>query len=475
MTPNFPEEVATHWLAAIRAASDGEWQLAEREIREAGRLGLPDAMVESFLASGVRSRAESWRWVGRIGFVSLLWAGGLVLLFAGGKILSALTLRSVERDDPNGNVPRQTRNLRTIYRAVVAVAGLYWYVSLPFVALLVIALTVAVYYAFMMIGRIPIQLVAILGIGALVTIFAIVRSLFVRIRDEDDPGRAVTEQEAPGLWALAREVAAEVGTRPVDEIWLTPGTELAVFERGSMLARLRDNARRALILGAGVLEGLDIRAMRAVLAHEYGHFSHRDTAGGDIALRVQGGMFNFAVALAEAGYAVWWNLGFQFLRLYSLLYRRIAHGAIRLQEVLADRVAIQRYGLEAFREGLSHVVRRSIEFEHLANTEIGEAITSQRPVANLYALQPPADPDVINELESSIRQALDTETTADDTHASPVDRFRLGGRINGGSSSGPDGPAWTLFQDPDSLKQAMHDFLVDRVAQKYELVRERGV
>jgi Zn-dependent protease with chaperone function len=29
-----------------------------------------------------------------------------------------------------------------------------------------------------------------------------------------------------------------------------------------------------------------VDAFRAVLAHEYGHFTNRDTAGGEIALRV---------------------------------------------------------------------------------------------------------------------------------------------------------------------------------------------
>jgi hypothetical protein len=76
-----------------------------------------------------------------------------------------------------------------------------------------------------------------------------------------------------------------------------------------------------------------------VLAHEYGHLSHRDTAGGDVALRVNRDMMKFAYAMARAGQAVWWNTAFQFLRVYHFLFRRISHGATRLQEVLADWAA----------------------------------------------------------------------------------------------------------------------------------------
>jgi hypothetical protein len=73
-----------------------------------------------------------------------------------------------------------------------------------------------------------------------------------------------------------------------------------------------------------------------VLAHEYGHLAHSDTAGGDVALRVNLDMMKFAFAMARARHAVWWNIGFQFLRLYHVLFRRISYGATWLQEVLAS-------------------------------------------------------------------------------------------------------------------------------------------
>jgi Zn-dependent protease with chaperone function len=339
-------------------------------------------------------------------------------------------------------------------------------VSLPFVALVVLALTGGVIYAFFSIGRVPIKLVLILGVGAAVTLYAIVRSCFVKVRDDEDPGRGVTEADAPGLWETAREVAAAVGTRPVDEIWLTPGTDLAVFERGSMGERMKDRARRALILGAGVLDGFEQHAFCAVLAHEYGHFSHRDTAGGDVALRVRHGMFQFAMALAAAGYAVWWNLGFQFLRLYDFLFRRISHGATRLQEVLADRVAVQKFGFESFKEGLTHAIRRSIQFENLAGHEIEHAIEERRAVANLYGLKLSEDPEARADVERRVREALEAETSEDDTHPSPNDRLRLASRIPATSTGHRTGMVWELFRDPAGLMAEMTALIARRVAER---------
>ena len=181
-------------------------------------------------------------------------------------------------------------------------------------------------------------------------------------------------------------MAGAVGTRPVDEIRVTPGTDLAVYERGKSADKRQDKATRILILGVGVLNGFTRNAFRAVLAHEYGHFSHRDTAGGEVALRVNKDMVTFAYAMAAAGQAVWYNLAFQFLRAYHFIFRRITHGATRLQEILADRVAVYLYGARAFEEGLTHVIYRDVEFNHLAVREINAANAGRRALQNIYEL-----------------------------------------------------------------------------------------
>jgi Zn-dependent protease with chaperone function len=129
------------------------------------------------------------------------------------------------------------------------------------------------------------------------------------------------------------------------------------------------------------LNDFRVQAFRAVLAHEYGHFTHRDTAGGDISLRVTNDMMKFAYALAAAGQATMWNVGFVFFRFYNFLFRRISHGASRLQEILADRMAALKYGADAFEEGLTHAIRRSIEFPITANREITLAVQAGRASA----------------------------------------------------------------------------------------------
>jgi len=314
----------------------------------------------------------------------------------------------------------------------------------------VIATAIGVFYIFWIMGSIPIKIVALLGAGAIGTIYKMIRSLFLKVHFED-PGRLLKYDEAPALWNLTREVASVLHTRPVDEIRVTPNTELAVYERGTWKEKIQNNAHRILILGLAVVNDFKQNEFRAVLAHEYGHFSHRDTAGGEIALRVRADMTKFFYSLAAAGQVTWWNVAFRFLQLYNLIFRRISHGATRLQEVLADRVAAQTYGTTAFTNGLTHVIRRDIEFNDLVRDEIDDAIKSNRPVQNLYQLVAHSE----ELIELKVKKSLNRKTTEDDTHPSPVDRFSYVAAVAGSTPEGNTEPVWDLFDNRTVLTQEM--------------------
>lgn len=445
--------MATHYFNAIRALNDEDWTTAEKEIKRAESMGLPADAVQAFLDTGVHSRAMVWSYTYLALYLVAAWAVGLVLLFISGKVLSSMTLRSIETADPNQPADSRQLSLRKIYRTLINVAGFYYYISIPVVIFLVVAVAGAVIYGFLMLGQIPIKLTLIIVVGVLVTVYQMIRSLFSRTARED-PGRALSQEEAPGLWALTRDVAEKVGTRPVDEIRLTPGTDLAVYERGSFRERMQDRAQRNLILGVGVLNGFSRNAFRAVLAHEYGHFRHRDTAGGDVALRVNSDMIRFANAMIRSGQATWWNIAFHFLRLYHFIFRRITHGATRLQEVLADRIAVRLFGAKAFEEGLSHAIRRDVEFSHLATAEIRRAVDTKQAMQNLYELS-----EIKTETEKTIaakvHAAINRETTEDDTHPSPADRFRLASRITSEGETPASGTVWEFFTDRQALTAEM--------------------
>lgn len=146
---NFPEIAESHYFSAILAATDHRWTEAEKEIHRAEELGLPHKTVEEFLASGVSRGASEWRFATYALYVVVAWIAGLGLLFVSGKVLSRVTLQSIGSSATLKTTftPREI-GIRKVYRRLIEVAGWYYYISLPFVVLLLLAVAGGVFYAF---------------------------------------------------------------------------------------------------------------------------------------------------------------------------------------------------------------------------------------------------------------------------------------------------------------------------------------
>lgn len=455
----------THYFKAIRLAMEGNYSEAENELQQAEKLGLPSESAQVIRTGIERTQDQAYFGLGKYfkyGFYLVgAWILGLIVLFIVGKILSIKTLHSIENSDSNDITGGGQAGLRKFYKTVINVAGIYYYLSQPIVMLLVITLTLGIIGFFFWVGTIPIKLVVIIGFVGLATIFYMLKSFFIRPKLED-PGRILSEDEATGLWDLVRDVAKTLETRPVDEIRITSASELAVYERGGIRAKMQDKAERVLIVGMATLNGFSQNAFRAVLAHEYGHFSNRDTAGGDVAFRVNTDIINLARSMAESGTATFYNIAFQFLRFYHFLFRRITHGASRLQEILADRVAVYQYGADAFREGLSHVILRELEFNHVAEKEINAAFATNRALQNLYNLTID-DETIKKDLKQQFDEYISRPTTEDDSHPSPQDRFKLIAQIKPKEIEPISGEVWDLFNDKEALTAEMNTRLENRL------------
>jgi Zn-dependent protease with chaperone function len=233
--------------------------------------------------------------------------------------------------------------------------------------------------------------------------------------------------------------------------------------------------------------------LKAILAHEYGHFTNRDTAGGDLALHVRSSLLRSAEAMAAGGAAGWYNPAWLFLNGFYKIYLRVSHGASRLQEVLADRWAAVTYGARAFADGLRHVVRRSVTFDLMVDREVEAAIAEGRPVQNLYALTPPValavrgaagaaagpsgaaaganEPEEQLEerpfeevLEEQVARAMYAQGSAYDSHPPPADRIEALERLEGlPREEEDDRLALSLLESREALEGAMTAEINDRV------------
>lgn len=483
-----PDEVVTHYYAGLEAAVNKRWTEAEDEFVKAQELGFPADVADRIMDElGISRNAKRWHLLIFSLYGVAGWACGLVLLLLLGLVLSRLTLKSIKTMTEKGQTEEKgnVHIIRSIYAIVLRLTSFYFYISIPVVLILVIAAGGGVIYSFFLIGRIPIKLALIIVVAVLVTTGGMIKSLFIRVRD-DDPGPRLEEDDAPTFFNGLREISSKIGAPMVDSVFLVPNATAAVFERGSFWKRLSGETEKCLILGLGLLNGMTQLQLKSILAHEFGHISNRDTAGGSMALHVRRSIHASAEAMAAGGAAAWYNPAWLFINAFYRIFLIVSQGSSRLQEVLADQWAVLAYGSSAFIEGLTHVVRRGIEYNLIADLEIDQAIQERRNLNNLYSLQVPEKwpetntSDNIDEgakgndektqltpkekIEGVFIEAMNKKTSHYDSHPAPQQRIGWVENLKNVPSVEDDrSPAWDLLDNAKTLQDIMTGDINTRV------------
>ena len=99
-----------------------------------------------------------------------------------------------------------------------------------------------------------------------------------------------------------------------------------------------------------------------------------------------------------------------------------------------------------------------MEFHHLGAKEIDASVEARRTLQNLYELR--LDQNLNLE---EIEESLNRETSEDDTHPCPNDRFRLTRRIVGANELPATGMVWDLFKNREALTSEMTSLVQSEV------------
>jgi Zn-dependent protease with chaperone function len=455
-----PNNPVGHYYSGISAAIDQNWITAENEIRLSEKLGFPHEYVQRALDAGIGFQASIQRIIRTGIYVFVIWIAVLVALLLIGSILSQMTLAALNRNHglTSAEITSTERLMRRVYSIVIAIAGGYFYISIPILILIVITTIGLIFYGFLAFGTIPLRLALIILIIGFYTLYAIIRSLFMR-RGQQDPGEELIRANGIYLWQTLETVAKQLGTRPVDRVFVTPGTEIAVYERGSWWKRLRGQGERCLVLGLGALPGMDQGQFCSIIAHEYGHFNHADTAGGDLANMVSFHIHAIASGLVALRMASWYNPVWLFINGYYRIFLRITRGASRLQEILADRYAAIKFGVQNLKTGLEHIIHQEFLFSYQLNAEATSAKQEQRELRNLYTL-PPVENNT--DVETAFQKAMTTRTSAYDSHPSPCDRMRFleKAQISSSIDQHDPHPVWELLSISTNLQVEMTGLVI---------------
>jgi Zn-dependent protease with chaperone function len=339
----------------------------------------------------------------------------------------------------------------------------------------------------------------IAGTGsAFLAVFLLKALVFIK-RGSGSSGVEITAAEQPALFAFLHRLADEAGAPRPRRVYLSGGVNAAVFYDLS-LVNLLIPSRKSLEIGLALVNVLSLGELKAVLAHELGHFAQRSMAVGSwvyIAQQVAGHIVarrdafdSFLVRLSHfdlrIGWIGWllrliiWSLRSLLDLLFSVVV--LAQRALaREMEFQADRVAVSVSGSDALVHALYRLGAADQAWDRAVDFANGE-LRAGRGVQDLFALQTrvisqmrrvlsdpgygvvPPLPGAHPELHRLFKEVLAAPPKMWSTHPSNVDREANAKRAY--VAAGIDErSAWTLFADPQALRERVSLHLAPKAPQ----------
>jgi Zn-dependent protease with chaperone function len=201
-----------------------------------------------------------------------------------------------------------------------------------------------------------IVLIGFMALGSALLALYFIKGLFKFPRGDDHEGIEITEADHPRLFAFIRQICADTGAPAPAKIALSPEVNAGVFYTCTFWS-LFFPVPKNLHIGLGLVNCLNLTEFKAVLAHEFGHFSQRSmrlgtyiyTANRIISEIIFGRdwLDKSLAAFDPVLNVIRWVLG----RLFRVI--NFAHASLsRQMEFQADLVSVSVSGSDAIIHGL---------------------------------------------------------------------------------------------------------------------------
>ncbi|THU33490.1 hypothetical protein FAM09_25415 [Niastella caeni] len=172
---------------------------------------------------------------------------------------------------------------------------LFFIVYLILIFLSVLLAIACVYFGFALIVAIPrfitIMLgIGLVGLGVMVFIF-LVKFIFSVARYDRSGIVEIKEKDHPKLFAFIRLLTKDTQTPFPKRIYLSPEVNACVFYDSSFLSMFFP-VKKNLQIGLGLVNAVNLSEFKAILAHEFGHFSQRSMKLGSFVYNVNRVIYN---------------------------------------------------------------------------------------------------------------------------------------------------------------------------------------
>ncbi|MEU6243690.1 M48 family metalloprotease [Streptomyces sp. NPDC047024] len=221
------------------------------------------------------------------------------------------------------------------------------------------------------------------GLSALVILRGMVTFLRVGRLGPVPEAVRVGPDDHPALWEYVRAAAEAVGERPPDELYLTAEMNAGVSEQSRLLGLLP--GRRRMFVGLPLLAGLTGPRLRALLAHEFGHFGHLDTRLCGVVMRGRAAVLHTEWMFGEGSTWLHRAIGGFYAR-YARVFLRTSQSVARHQEFAADAVAARHAGRDATTALLRSLPDLDAAWSHYLATyaAMGEPVGALPPAGEVY-------------------------------------------------------------------------------------------
>lgn len=233
------------------------------------------------------------------------------------------------------------------------------------------------------------------------------------------------------MWRVVDAVAAGVGVPSPDELTTELEVSACVMQAGP---------KRVLMLGLPLLEVLPVDQLRAVIAHELGHFASGDTRADARTGAIESAMDEAMRSSGFGGPAIW---------AYRLLYRAAAGLHSRARERAADIMSVEVAGTDATLAALRSVGRIAVIDEEVGRrTSMFFRAHLRAPVGEAYRALLAADPVAV---ETRLEEFLKDEAgSINDSHPPLADRIEAISALPRVEQPADGTPAASLLGLPES-------------------------
>lgn len=293
--------------------------------------------------------------------------------------------------------------------------------------------------------------IALVGAG-----FTILRAMIPARERFEAPGPELTQADQPELFAELRAVATAVGEPLAPDIYLDPEVNASVAEisNGPLQGR-----RRIMVLGLPLLASLTPQQLRAVVAHEYGHYVGGDTRFSAWIWRTRAAVLKTVNALDNDD--SWFQrviVRTPFL-LYAKLFLRLTNAMSRRAEFAADQVAARVAGADTHAETLRTVAAAAPAYSVYWRDDVAYALNhGHRPPIAAGFQRFLADREIRAQVgEIVATEIAEGETDPYDSHPTLADRLRAVGAEATGEVClpTPEESAAALLRDIGTLERQL--------------------